>query len=253
MTRSGPIQAVTFDFWDTLVIDDSDERERARRGLPTKEQAREALFVDALRAAHPALPHPVIDGAWSNLQARFRVAWKQDHTTPGVAERLGWGLESLGLSAPAGWDAVIDQFERMELDIPPEPVPGAAEALRALAAHYRLGIISDTIITPGRHLRALLRQMDVQHLFTSQVFSDEAGRSKPAPRVFALACAGLDAAPHAVLHVGDREENDVAGPQAFGMRAALYTGVVDRGSATTAADLVCTDLRDLPDRIAALR
>ena len=28
------IQAVTFDFWDTLVIDDSDEPARAARGLP---------------------------------------------------------------------------------------------------------------------------------------------------------------------------------------------------------------------------
>ena len=252
MRSSGQIEAVTFDFWDTLVIDDSDEAERARRGLPTKEVAREALFVDGLRAAYPAIPRAAVVEAWVQLQRRFRVAWKDEQRTPPVPERLGWGLTLLGVDAPPNWGQVIDAFEMMEVDIPPDPAPGVEEALRALSGRYRLGIISDTIITPGRLLRRLLARMNVELLFRAQIYSDEAGRSKPAPRVYALACAGLDVAPSALLHVGDREENDVLGPQRFGARAALYTGVVDRGSQSTAADLICADLRALPDQIAAL-
>jgi putative hydrolase of the HAD superfamily len=234
------------------VVDDSDELERARRGLPTKEVARAALFSEGLRAAHPQLSVAAIDAAYAQLQARFRVAWKEQQTTPPVAVRLGWGLEALGLAPPPGWSRVIDEFESMEVEIAPQPVPHVVEALSALAARYRLGIISDTIITPGRGLRTLLDRMGVGHLFSHHVFSDEVGKSKPAPRVFALACAGLDVRPSGLLHVGDREQNDVMGPILFGARAALYTGVVDRGSASTAAQLVIDDLRALPELVDAL-
>ncbi len=34
------IAAITFDFWDTLAADDSDEPKRAALGLPAKAQAR---------------------------------------------------------------------------------------------------------------------------------------------------------------------------------------------------------------------
>lgn len=234
------------------MVDDSDELERARRGLPTKEVARAALFIEGLLAAHPTLGRPAIEAAYAQLQARFRVAWHQQQTTPGVAERLGWGLEALGLAPPPGWSQVIDEFEGMEVEIPPLPAPHVVEALHALAERYRLGIISDTIITPGRGLRLLLERMGVGQLFRHHVFSDEAGKSKPAPRVFALACAGLDVRPSGLLHVGDREQNDVVGPILFGARAALYTGVVDRGSAGSAAQLVTDDLRALPALVAAL-
>jgi len=252
MSGSRQIEAVTFDFWDTLVIDDSDEVERARRGLPTKEVAREALFVDSVLRANPAIPRAAVTDAWAELQRRFRVAWKDEQRTPTVSKRLNWGLDLLDIESPPDWEEVIDAFERMEFDIPPDPAPGVEEALRALSGRYRLGIISDTIVTPAYLLRRLLSRMNIELLFRTQVFSDEAGRSKPAPRVYAFACAGLDVAPSALLHVGDREETDVLGAQRFGARAALYTGVVDRGSAHTAADLVCTDLRHLPDQIAAL-
>jgi hypothetical protein len=120
MRSSGQIEAVTFDFWDTLVIDDSDEAERARRGLPTKEVAREALFVDGLRAAYPAIPRAAVTEAWVQLQRRFRVAWKDEQRTPPVPERLGWGLTLLGVDAPPNLGQVIDAFETMEVDIPPD-------------------------------------------------------------------------------------------------------------------------------------
>ncbi len=56
-----------------------------------------------------------------------------------------------------------------------------------------------------------------------------------------------------MLHVGDREANDVRGPQALGMKAVLFVGARDRGRAATAADAVCERLAELPavvDRLA---
>ena len=83
-------------------------------------------------------------------------------------------------------------------------------------------------------------------------FSDEVGRSKPAPAIFEAACSGLGCAPHEVVHVGDRERNDVTGPHDFGMKGVLFIGSVDRGSAASKADAICSRLLDLVTILEAL-
>ena len=47
------IRAVTFDLWDTLVVDDSDEEVRAALELPSKQQARESALLNALEVPAP--------------------------------------------------------------------------------------------------------------------------------------------------------------------------------------------------------
>jgi putative hydrolase of the HAD superfamily len=49
-----------------------------------------------------------------------------------------------------------------------------------------------------------------------------------------------------MVHVGDREHNDVKGPHALGMKAVLFVAsrAVDR--AGTTADAVCERHADLP-------
>ena len=56
----------------------------------------------------------------------------------------------------------------------------------------------------------------------------------------------MDVVPTEIVHVGDRESNDVQGPLTIGMKAILFTGVVDRGSQQTRAHAVCRKLSDLP-------
>ena len=53
-------------------------------------------------------------------------------------------------------------------------------------------------------------------------------------------------------HVGDRESNDVAGPQAVGARAILVTVVKDRRTGSSKADAICEDYRELPRLVDAL-
>jgi len=240
------LQAITFDLWDTLVVDDSDEVVRATRGLLPKPQARAALFVQELRRHHPQLPADAAAAAWEHSLAWFRHAWKVEHHTPSVAGRVDTGLAALGLSRTPGFDALVDALERMEVELPPLPVPGMVQALDTLAGRYRLAIISDAIVTPGTRLRELLAGLGMRDFFEVFVFSDEAGASKPDRRVFDLASQGLGVPLPAMAHVGDREANDVAGPLAVGMRAVLFTAAVDRGSADTAASAVCASAAELP-------
>jgi putative hydrolase of the HAD superfamily len=140
----------------------------------------------------------------------------------------------------------------MELRVRPDPVNGATEALRALHGRWPLVVISDAIFSPGRALRELLAGFGVLDVFGGFVFSDECGRSKPAPEVFHRAAALARCPVEALVHVGDREHNDVGGPHAVGARAVLVTAGIDRGAATSKADAVCRDFRELPGIIASL-
>ncbi len=49
-----------------------------------------------------------------------------------------------------------------------------------------------------------------------------------------------------LVHVGDRESNDVDGPHAVGARAILVTVVKDRRTGPSRAEAVCENYDELP-------
>jgi putative hydrolase of the HAD superfamily len=246
------IAAVTFDFWDTLVIDDSDEPVRAAQGLATKSVARRGLVVEELLAHNPVLTRGEASAAWDQSLDWCRSRWLDDRITPTVAERVEVALSALGMRRTAGFDELVDRLSTMEVEIPPQLAPGVVEAIPELAKRFALGIISDTIVTPGVGLQAILRGYGLLECFQVFVFSDELGVAKPEPKVFQAAARGFGVAPGALAHVGDREVNDVQGIQDFGGRGVLYTGVVDRRSGDSTADIICADHRVLGSQLEAL-
>ena len=242
------IRAVTFDFWDTLVVDDSDEPRRAAAGLQPKATARQTLFVTEIVAHHANISPQAASAAFDGANAWAKRRWKQDYVNPSVAQRVAEGYRLLRIAPTPGFSALVGALETMEVEMPPSLLPGAAEALAALAARYKVGIISDTIVTPGRGLQGILSGYGLLQHFTPAglTFSDEVGCSKPNPEIFRAACAGFGCEPHEIVHVGDRETNDIAGPHGFGMKGVLFIGAVDRGSSNTNADAVCDKLTDMP-------
>ena len=246
------IRAITFDLWDTVIHDDSDEPKRAAAGLPSKREARRALVRDAL-AAHSAVPGEIVDAACDVTDAAFSKVWHDQHVTWSVAERLSVLLGGLGRTLPEAVLAdVTAQIEEMELEIMPDPVPGIGDAIEALAARYPLAVVSDAIHSPGRCLREWLERHGLLRHFDAFAFSDEVGRSKPHPDMFHRAAAGLGVDVSEMLHVGDREHNDVRGPHALGMKAILFTATRDRDRAGSAADAVCSRAADLPAAVGRL-
>ena len=248
------IEAITFDFWDTIAIDDSDEPKRLALGLPSKVDARIALFAGHVTRRHPEIVYEEAVRAYQHANAQFQQAWHEEQHTPGIAARMYDAYEFLGLRPGPGRfarlvrevDDLIREIETMEVRIQPDFTPGVHAALEELSLHYKLGIISDTIHTTGRGLRYLLQRQGLLRYFSLMVFSDEIGASKPEAEVFRRAAFGLRTAPHQIVHVGDRESNDVAGPLSVGMSAILFTGVKDRGSGTTEAAAVCRTFAALP-------
>jgi HAD superfamily hydrolase (TIGR01549 family) len=245
MSRAA-IRAITFDLWDTVLIDDSDEPKRAAQGLEPKPLERRNL-VRKFLARHEPISTEQIDLAYNKVDAAFRLVWYGQNVTWTVRERLSVLLDGLGRHLPQRqFDELVRLHEDMELAVRPDLAVGAAEVLQSLHGKYKLGVISDAIFSPGRALRQLLAHYDIRKFFDALVFSDEIGRAKPDARVFEAAAGDLGVEPDEIVHIGDRELKDIEGPHAIGARAVLCTVVKDRGSENTKADAICGDFSDLP-------
>ena len=248
------IRAVTFDLWDTMVRDDSDEARRAAKGLRSKREERRHLVWQALYGVE-AIDFDRVALAYDVTDAAFSQVWHNQHITWTIQDRLRVLLKGLGRKLPdAAFDEVARAHEEMEIEMPPDPVEGIAEALAELATRYQLAVVSDTIVSPGRCLRRLLEIHGLKECFSGFAFSDEVGHSKPNRAMFDSAARQLGVDLAQMVHVGDRDSNDVKGPQALGMKAILFTMVIDRGKEASSADAICEDARDLPaivDRLAA--
>ena len=246
------IRAITFDLWDTVIHDNSDEPKRTAAGLPSKREARRALVRDAL-ADHSSVPAGVVDAAYDVADAAFNKVWHDQHVTWSVGERLSVLLRGLGRELPEAVLAeVTARIEEMELEVMPDPVPGIGNAIETLAERYPLAVVSDAIHSPGRCLREWLERHGLLHHFSAFAFSDEVGRSKPHPDMFHQAAAGLGVDVSEMLHVGDRDHNDVRGPHALGMKAILFTATRGRDRTGSTADAICERTADLPATVERL-
>ena len=246
------ITAITFDFWDTIVLDDSDEPKRQKKGLLPKVESRKKIFVEEIRQHHPKIPQTTIEKGLDDANAWFLHCWKKEHHTPTVTSRLERACQNLGILPTPGLDRVIEQYETMEVITPPDFAPGIADCLRELSQKYALGIISDTIVSPGTSLQKILKAADLLQYFQVFVFSDEVGAAKPAPQVFAEARTQFQVEYHQMVHIGDREQNDILGPLEVGMNGILYTGAIDRGTENSKAYAICHHHDQLPAIIALL-
>ena len=93
------IRAITFDLWDTVFIDDSDEPKRAAQGLAPKPVERRSLIQKFLER-HEPISRELIDSAYNTVDAAFRQVWYGQNITWTVRERLMVLLEDLGRNLP---------------------------------------------------------------------------------------------------------------------------------------------------------
>ena len=251
---AGRIKAVSFDLWDTIIHDDSDEPKRKAQGLRTKVAERRHLLHAALARVQP-IPFDNVALAYDVADAAFNKVWREHSITWTIEERLGVLLKGLKRTLPEPALAeVVRAHQEMEIAVRPDVVPGIAQALEALAGRYKLCVVSDAIVSPGWALRKLLESHGVARFFDAFAFSDEVGHSKPHPDMFHHVARAMGVALHEIVHVGDREHNDVKGPHALGMKAILFTGTRDADRQGSTADAVCERHADLPaivDRLAA--
>jgi len=133
---------------------------------------------------------------------------------------------------------VAEAIEMAVLEAPAAPLPGAAEALLAVAERYPVALICDTGFSSGRALRRLLARDGLLGCFRHLTFSDELGTTKPSARNFELTLDALGVLPAEAVHVGDLVETDIVGAKGAGMWAVLYWGEGREYADTAPADAV---------------
>jgi HAD superfamily hydrolase (TIGR01509 family) len=149
--------------------------------------------------------------------------------------------------------ALVDAYSRPALMVPPTIDDGARAALETLRARgYVLGLISNTMRTPGSTLRRVLAGYGVLDCFSHVTFSDEVDIRKPDPEIFALTLRGLGADAAAAVHVGDDATLDVHGARAAGMRVIQVTSASLKALGARRPDAVIPSLSKLPDAVAEL-
>jgi len=244
------ITTLTFDLWNTLYSADGVSADVVRpRRLAV---LAEILATRGLRPSEEEL----VTAYRAGFDA-YMAAWTSGRHF-GAREDVAFILEYFH-AQPAGGPGKHEEFERTVTALedasylaPPALVTGVYETIPALAAAgYRLGIISDTSLTPGRVLRDFLKRDGLLDCFTALTFSDETGFPKPDPRMFENTLVGLGARPAEAVHVGDMPRTDIAGAGAMGMATIRCAGVVDHPEPPH-ADFVISDHREIPEILVRL-
>lgn len=240
------IQVVTFDFWQTLIVD---TRENLERGKALRLEGIGSVLARAGRPMAPALLEAAYEASGRALVERF---WT-DHRDLPHREQVKVFLElaapgvTADLPGPLFEEAVAAYITPV-LRLLPQVVPGAPRTLNTLARHgFTLGIISNTGRTPGVILRQVLDRHGLWGYFTVASYSDEVGYRKPHPQIFRETLLRVRADPDRAVHIGDDATADVAGARSIGMRVGHFAA--DGGAGAPEADFVLRDLAELPDRL----
>ena len=130
------LRAVTLDYWNTLFVD---VRGRER------EQRRAEMLRKELSALGHDPPSSALDDALRFGFDFFERVWHDEVRTPSCGEILDAVLGSLRARVPPEvHDRLTTAFERILLDIPPEPVPSLTTTLPALAEQDRFAVVCET-------------------------------------------------------------------------------------------------------------
>jgi FMN phosphatase YigB (HAD superfamily) len=231
------IEAVTFDFWNTIA--------RAPSGLMS--EARRQAVVAACAECGVELETALLAEALSEVSHSYESSWSVgEHFHPREgAEML---VRSLGLEEVAA-ERAAEAFLTVARSAPVELSADIRPSLEALRERgIRLGIVCDVGFSGGEVLRELLEREGLLTYFSGWAFSDEVGHYKPAPQIFEAALAMLEAEPGIAMHVGDLRRTDIAGASALGMKTARYRALHDdpETEAAIEADFVLDSHRELP-------
>lgn len=231
------IEAVTFDFWNTI----------ARVPPGTMSDLRRRAVAAACEECGVEVEAAALARVLEEVGSRYQRAWEAGehfHPDEGV-EMLVRALGVEGAAHEAVGKAFLGAARESEIGLAPD-IELALEALRE--REVRIGIVCDVGFTGGELLRGLLDELGLLAHFSGWAFSDEVGHYKPSPQIFEAALAALGARPEEAMHVGDLRRTDVAGAAALGMRTTRYIGLHDDPDHDSGpeAEFVLASHRELP-------
>jgi len=212
---------ISIDFWDTLV--------QANSGSEKRNKIRADAILKVAEEHGLTLTEEKLKNVYEKLSKQFHDIWFNEHRTlpPETILRTYTGELGFEVKGPE-LDYLLTEYERSFIESPPKLAKNVSDVIPELSTKYHLAIISDTMVTPGKTLCKFLDNAGLLKYFSSFLFSDEAGYSKPDRRAFQKVLAECACEPGLSSHIGDRLNTDIAGAKSVGMKAALFTGIADR-------------------------
>jgi putative hydrolase of the HAD superfamily len=229
------IEAVTFDFWNTIAQVPDGAMSAVRRRAVAAACEESGLAVEAA----------LVEASLDEVRLRWESSWAEGvhlHPQEG-AEMLVRALGAEEAGRKRIGEAFLGAIGGVELEL----APAVGEVLRELGERgFQVGIVCDVGFSGGAALRGLLEREGLLRYFGGWSFSDETGHYKPAREAFEPALAALGARPEEAMHVGDLRRTDVAGATAIGMTTVRYRGMHDDAAEGVEADFVIDSHLELP-------
>jgi putative hydrolase of the HAD superfamily len=221
------IEAVLFDLDDTLVAYDQDRTDLLAAAFEA--EGVEPFFTPAeyLDRADEFVGDDA-DGETGSFRERCFASLARKHgRDPALGRRLARAyVESRDFSAVS-------------------LLPGAREAVTALAADHALGMITNG---PRAHQRQKLEAVGLHDAFETEVYAGYDTPAKPASEPFERALAELGVRPDQAVYVGNSHATDVAGARAAGVHAVWTPADADAeadADPDPAPALACATLAEL--------
>ena len=248
------ITTVTFDLWQTLLVDNRE------LGLTRSNARLEGVRCILGKRGENYDPEQLSNAYWECY--RQCAAIREGLLDVSFPEQIDIFLECISPGLPQRLDpSTVAEITRVYadsfLDYPPPAHRDSVAVLQSVQAMgLRIGLISNTGMTPGATFRTYLANTGMLAYFDTLAFSDEMRMSKPGKEIFLATLRSLNAAPWETIHVGDSVLNDVAGAKECGLKTVWITGFSERedpSDPATQPDETVDGLGAVPTAIERLR
>ncbi len=241
------IEAVLFDFYDTLVrIRTDDWGDQAMRGVAYFLRYRGIILrrTEVREAAMEALQRQIDAASDPNFEVDLGLVWRtviEERAPEYVARNDDASITRLGKTL-----ARIQRSQsREEFTLRDDVVT----VLEDLGRDFRLGILSNG---QGDFVRPELAELGIDHHFAAVTVSSDHGCRKPDPRLFHHGATALGVPVDAAIHVGSLSDRDGQGAA----RATMASITLAPRASSTHLDGVAVRtvraLRDVPAVVRAI-
>jgi len=212
------IKAVTFDLWETLLLERSGDN--SRRMLARCKNISKTLTRFGVEVSEDK-----ISLALKEMALWLISIWETNKDVTHL-DQIRFIIKTTGSVEMK--EELINELSSAYVaplfEVPPYLNPEASKVLKWLKERNKLtGIICNTGRTPGFSIRKFLEKEGVAKYFDIMLFSDEIGIRKPDLKIFQIAMKKLNVKPYQVIHVGDNLKSDVWGAKNAGFKAVYFS------------------------------
>jgi len=236
MRNQTPFQAITYDYWNTLIKETTDSLNR-----------RKSLWTELLLDAGYEVNQSQLDTAFSLGWQFFDRQWRSN-TQTGLDEVVSVVIKALPIKISVSLHPLLrDAYLEASKSTARTLLPEVEETFKYLhESGTPVGVVCDVGTIPSPVLKQWLVDLGIFDLIDFFGFSDEIKVYKPDHRIFEKTLKGLGAKdPSRTAHIGDLKRTDVAGARSFGMVAIRYTGAREDDEEVEDGDYVSNSHLDI--------